>query len=161
MEFYKKNKQTRLAVFEAEDHISFITNKVNATKHTHYYIQMTFGINQNFDLEVENTKEELRGIIIDSNVPHVLNGNNSWQYYMLINPESNFGLEIKKLFLSESSIYKLDFSLIESITHLFTNIECSNSYLTFIRQIMHMLRIINRINLSLYYKCVVIIYFFY
>ena len=159
MEFYKKNKQTRLAVFEAEDHISFITNKVNATKHTHYYIQMTFGINQNFDLEVENTKEELRGIIIDSNVPHVLNGNNSWQYYMLINPESNFGLEIKKLFLSESSIYKLDFSLIESITHLFTNIECSNSYLTFIRQMMHMLGIPNRTNHTLDDRCVEVINF--
>src|SRR5699024_7316143 len=48
-----------------------------------------------------------------------------------------------------SSIYKLDFSLIESITHLFTNIECSNNYLTFIRQMMHMLGIPNRTNHTL------------
>lgn len=148
-----KDGNTRLIIFEGEDHISFITNKVKATEHTHYYIQITIGLNQAFNLETENVKATLRGVIIDSNVPHDLDGNDLWQYYMLINPESNFGLEIKRRFLRESSTYELDFDLIESILHLLTSVECSNDYHKFIGQTMRTLGIPGKNYYTLDNRC--------
>lgn len=136
-----KNKNTRLIVFEGEDHVSFITNKVKAAEHSHYYIQITIGLKESFNLETEGVKSTVRGIIIDSNVLHNLDGNDSWQYYMLVNPESNFGMEIKRRFLSKSNTYELELDLVESMIHLLRNIECSNTYQTFIKQIMHVLEI--------------------
>lgn len=133
--------EKRLFVFEGEDHISFITDKVEASKHAHYYIQITIGLNQVFNVETESVKATVRGIVIASNVPHNLDGNNFWQYYMLINPESNFGLEIKRRFLRDGNTYELDFYLIENIIHLLVNTECSKTYKTFIRQTMRLLEI--------------------
>ncbi len=134
-----KNKKSGLLVFEGEDHITFITSKVQASEHTHNYIQLTIGLNQAFDLEIEDIKETLYGVIIDSNVPHKLKGNNFWQFYMLINPESYFGLEVKRLFLIENSTYKLEADLIEDILHLISQIKCCNTYFTFIKQATHTL----------------------
>lgn len=153
MKILTKNKKSRLIVFEGEDHISFITDKVKASEHAHNYIQMTIGLNQAFDLKIENVKEALYGVIIDSNVPHDLNGNGFWQFYMLINPESCFGLEVKRRYLIESSTYKLDFDLIESILHLLSNIKCCNSYLTYIKQAMCTLGITYKNRSTLDNRC--------
>ncbi|REB11495.1 AraC family transcriptional regulator [Sporosarcina sp. BI001-red] len=136
-----KNRNARLIVFEGEDHISFITDKVKATKHSHYYIQITIGLNRVFNVEIEGVKTTVRGLIIDSNVPHELDGNDLWQYYMLINPESNFGLEVKRRFLGDSNTYELDYKLIKNIMNLLINIECSDTYHVFIKQTMRVLDI--------------------
>lgn len=139
--FKLNNKNERLVIFDAEDHISFITNKIKATEHTHHYIQLTIGVNEEFYLGTEGFHANVRGAIIDSNVSHRLDGNNCWQYYMLINPESNFGLEIKKRFLKHSSMLELRLNQIEAILDLFKNVEDSSSYRIFIRKAMSVLEI--------------------
>ncbi|GKV68944.1 AraC family transcriptional regulator [Sporosarcina sp. NCCP-2716] len=141
MKIFKEHKNARLFVFEGEDHISFITDKVNASEHAHFYIQITIGLNQVFNVETESFKATVRGIVIASNVPHNLDGNSFWQYYMLINPESNLGLEIERRFLRDNNTYELDFHQIENIINLLANIECSISYKASIRQIMCLLEI--------------------
>lgn len=136
-----KNKDARLIIFDGEDHIAFITDKVNAIEHAHYYIQITIGLNDDFQVRVEGIETIVRGIIVDSNISHSLDGNDSWQYYMLINPESNLGLEIKRVFLKDNKTYKLDSDLIKKIGPLLNEIECAKTYQTFLSQTRDILNI--------------------
>lgn len=94
----------RLFLFDASDHIAFITNRVNAECHSHNYVQVTLGVEKDFEIAVENTSYLTKGIIIDSNTAHSLRGDKLWQLYLLINPESSFGETIKRELLTHGRV---------------------------------------------------------
>lgn len=107
-----------LFLFDAKDHITFITNKVDTNYHSHNYIQVTIGLEKNFCINVEHREIDTRGIILDSNASHKLQGNNEWQLYLLINPESIFGEEMRSNILREDQIYILEKKEINRILQL-------------------------------------------
>ncbi len=105
----------RLFLFEASDHIAFITNRVNADCHSHNYVQVTLGVEKDFEIVIENTSYFTKGIIVDSNTAHSLRGDKQWQLYLLINPESTFGETIKRELLTVGNVHLLTEKEIEKI----------------------------------------------
>lgn len=89
----------QLILFHSDDHIGFITDKVDTSYHSHNYIQITIGLEQDFHITTEKDNFYTKGIILDSNISHKLYGYNEWQLYLLINPESLLGALIKRKFL--------------------------------------------------------------
>lgn len=85
------HSQYELILYSAKDHISFLTNKVDADLHRHHYIQCTIGLEEDVQLQAEGETFRARGIVIPSHASHQLRGLQKWQWYILINPESAFG----------------------------------------------------------------------
>ncbi|MDR0269424.1 AraC family transcriptional regulator [Paenibacillus sp.] len=97
-----------LILYFSQNHISFITNKVDAGDHNHYYIQLTVGLEQNVAITIEGQPMQVPGCILQSNVTHQLQGHRQWQWYLLINPQSTFGELVKRTYLKDSSVFVLD-----------------------------------------------------
>lgn len=97
-----------LILFSCKDHISFLTNKVDTGYHNHHYIQITIGLEKNFDITIEEVSFMVDGIILDSNKSHKLHGQKEWQLYLLVNPESIFGELLKRTFLQDNHYYILE-----------------------------------------------------
>lgn len=96
-----------LIVYFGSDHVSFLTNKVDADNHSHNYIQITIGLEEDVAITVEGVAYQASGLILHSNIVHELQGHGQWQWYMLINPESAFGEHLKGTYLQHSPIYVL------------------------------------------------------
>ncbi len=48
-----KMSNNQLILFHSDDHIAFITDKVDASYHSHNYIQMTIELEQDFYITIE------------------------------------------------------------------------------------------------------------
>ncbi|WP_032123397.1 helix-turn-helix transcriptional regulator [Clostridium amazonitimonense] len=135
----------KLFLFDAKDHITFLTNKVDADYHSHNYIQITIGLEKNFTINIENEEFYTKGIILGSNISHKLKGYNEWQLYLLINPESIFGETIKRNILNETEIYILEEKNINKIIQpdINTIIETisSEGYCNFVKKIKEALNV--------------------
>ncbi|WP_406243180.1 helix-turn-helix domain-containing protein [Tissierella carlieri] len=108
----------QLILFHSDDHVAFVTDKVDTSYHSHNYIQITIGLEQDFYITREKDSFYTRGIILDSNISHKLHGYNEWQLYLLINPESIFGESIKRKFLHEKEVYLIGEEEINDIVKL-------------------------------------------
>ncbi|WP_431026822.1 helix-turn-helix domain-containing protein [Lysinibacillus sp. LZ02] len=97
--------QKKLILFFLQDHITFLTNKIEADFHQHHYIQVTLALDEPFTLEVENQAFHTVGAIIDSNKAHKLHGTNGWQLYLLVNPESIFGEDLRQKLNDTNGVY--------------------------------------------------------
>ncbi|RJG26967.1 AraC family transcriptional regulator [Paenibacillus thiaminolyticus] len=95
-------------LFSCEDHISFLTKKVDAKDHIHHYIQVTIGLEHDFDITFDNQPLHVSGVIVPSNTRHKLHGGEEWQWYLLVNPESLFGEMLRRAFLHRNDAYVLD-----------------------------------------------------
>ncbi|WP_289355282.1 AraC family transcriptional regulator [Paenibacillus sp. S-12] len=107
-----------LILYFGSDHLSFLTNKVQADNHSHNYIQLTIGLQQDVVITVEEQAYQASGFILQSNVIHELHGLGQWQWYMLINPESAFGEHLKRTYLQNSKMHVLSSIQIEALQHL-------------------------------------------
>lgn len=63
-----------LILFSCEDHISFLTKKIDARDHIHHYIQVTVGLEHDFDITIANQPLRASGVILPSNTRHKLYG---------------------------------------------------------------------------------------
>lgn len=107
-----------LIVYCGSDHVSFLTNKVDADNHSHNYIQITLGLEEDVAISVEGVAYQASGFILHSNIIHELQGNGQWQWYMLVNPESVFGEHLKRTYLQHSDIYFPSSIQIKELQHL-------------------------------------------
>lgn len=105
-------------IFYSDDHISFITNKIDASLHIHNSIQITVSIEEKFSVKIKNNIINESGIIINSNVSHELFGKDGWQIYFLINPESIFGEKIKRMYMKNKDFYIIPEDATEAIKEL-------------------------------------------
>ena len=105
-------------IFYSDDHISFITNKIDASLHIHNSIQITVSIEEKFSVKIKNNIINESGIIINSNVSHELFGKDGWQIYFLINPESIFGEKIKRMYMKNKDFYIIPENVTEAIRKL-------------------------------------------
>ncbi|ARC84342.1 helix-turn-helix domain protein [Clostridium argentinense CDC 2741] len=105
-------------IFYSDDHISFITNKIDASLHIHNSIQITVSIEEKFSVKIKNNIINESGIIINSNVSHELFGKDGWQIYFLINPESIFGEKIKRMYMKNKDFYIIPEDATEAIREL-------------------------------------------
>ncbi|WP_291559447.1 MULTISPECIES: helix-turn-helix domain-containing protein [unclassified Clostridium] len=105
-------------IFYSDDHISFITNKIDASLHIHNFIQITVSIEEKFSVKIKNNIINESGIIINSNVSHELFGKDGWQIYFLINPESIFGEKIKRMYMKNKDFYIIPEDVTEAIREL-------------------------------------------
>ncbi|CAH8768543.1 helix-turn-helix domain-containing protein [Paenibacillus dendritiformis] len=109
-----------LILFSCEDHISFLTKKVDANDHIHHYIQVTIGLEHDFDITIANQPLRASGVILPSNTSHKLYGGEEWQWYLLVNPESLFGEMLKRAFLPRKNAYVLDAHSVNQLRHIAT-----------------------------------------
>ncbi len=93
-----------LILYFSQDHISFLTNKVDADDHSHHYIQFTVGLEQPVSITVEGQLLQAPGLLLQSSVIHQLQGHQQWQWYMLIHPESTLGELVKRAYLANSKV---------------------------------------------------------
>ncbi|WII38239.1 helix-turn-helix domain-containing protein [Paenibacillus thiaminolyticus] len=110
-----------LILFSCEDHISFLTTKVDAHDHIHHYIQVTIGLEHDFDVTIGNQPLRVSGVILPSNTRHKLHGGEEWQWYLLVNPESLFGEMLKRAFLHKNDAYVLDAHMVNQLRHIATD----------------------------------------
>ncbi|MDG5788825.1 AraC family transcriptional regulator [Evansella sp. AB-P1] len=147
----RNSQKNKLVLLDAEDHIAFFSNKVDADYHSHNYIQVTLGLEEDFQINIEEKEFLTRGIIVDSNTRHKLQGSKKWQMYLLINPESAFGEAIKSNFLREHEVNIIEYKdiniaigpdiydLIEKIT--------SEKYYDLLKRIKELLKVTpNKVN---------------
>lgn len=139
--------KNKLIIFDAKDHITFLTDKVDTHYHNHNYIQITIGAEKNFHITVEKDSIYTKGIILDSNTDHKLHGYNEWQLYLLVNPESIFGETIKKNLLKENKVYMIKEEEINDIMELniqsISKITTALEYSKFIKKLKETLGISN------------------
>jgi len=107
-----------LILYFGTDHISFLTNKVDADHHSHHYIQLTVGLEQNVNIIIAGQPMQAQGIILQSNTVHRLVGSRQWQWYMLINPESMLGELLKRTYLTNKRMHVLDNDQIEQLKQM-------------------------------------------
>lgn len=126
-------------IFYSDDHLSFITNKIDASIHIHNSIQITVSMDEDFFVKIKNNVINESGIIINSNVSHELFGKDGWQIYFLINPESIFGEKIKRMYIKNKDYYIIPDNIIRDIRELIKTkymiIENKNEYSKFISEI--------------------------
>ncbi|GAA0123114.1 MAG: helix-turn-helix transcriptional regulator [Clostridium argentinense] len=126
-------------IFYSDDHISFITNKIDASLHIHNSIQITVSMDEDFFVKIKNNVINEGGIIINSNVSHELFGKDGWQIYFLINPESVFGEKIKRMYIKNKDFYIIPENLIDEIRKLlkekYVDINSKEKYSEFISEI--------------------------
>lgn len=113
-----KTLNNQLILFHSDDHIAFVTDKVDTSYHSHNYIQLTIGFEKDFCITIEKESFYIRGVILDSNISHKLQGYDEWQLYLLINPESILGETIKRKFLCEKELYLIDHKEIKESINL-------------------------------------------
>lgn len=107
-----------LILYFGNDHISFLTNKVDADNHSHNYIQITIGLQQDVVFTVKGQSCQASGFMLQSNIVHELQGFGHWQWYMLVNPESAFGEHLKQTYLQDTNTYVLSSIQIEDLQQL-------------------------------------------
>lgn len=134
-------------IFYSDDHISFITDKVDANLHIHNFIQITVSIEEKFSVKIKNNIINESGIIISSNVSHELFGKDGWQIYFLINPESVFGEKIKRMYMKNKDFYIIPENVTEAIRKLlkekYMTIDNKAKYSEFISEIYSILSLEN------------------
>jgi len=134
-------------IFYSDDHISFITDKIDANLHIHNFIQITVSIEEKFSVKIKNNIINESGIIINSNVSHELFGKDGWQIYFLINPESIFGEKIKRMYMKNKDFYIIPENVTEAIRELvkekYMAIDNKAKYSKFISEIYSILSLEN------------------
>lgn len=134
-----------LILYFSEDHISFLTNKVDAADHSHYYIQFTVGLEQPVCIAVEDRPIQAPGLILQSSIIHQLQGNQQWQWYMLINPESSLGERVKRMYLQNSNVFLFGQDQVDQLRQLATqqlySVFSQDNYNQSMSQFMRILRL--------------------
>ncbi|WMT42565.1 helix-turn-helix transcriptional regulator [Paenibacillus sp. D2_2] len=134
-----------LILYFSQDHISFLTNKVDADDHSHHYIQLTIGLEQPVSITVEGQQIQASGLFLRSSVIHQLQGYQQWQWYMLINPESTLGELVKRVYLQDSNVCVLEQDQVDQLRQLATrqlsSITSQNDYNQSMRNFMQILRL--------------------
>ncbi|MCM3040311.1 AraC family transcriptional regulator [Paenibacillus motobuensis] len=134
-----------LILYFSRDHISFLTNKVDADDHSHHYIQFTIGLEQPVSITVEGQLVQAPGLFLQSSVIHQLQGHQQWQWYMLINPESTLGELVKRVYLQDSNVCVLGQDQVDQLRQLATkqlySITSQDDYNQSIRRFMQILRL--------------------
>jgi len=134
-----------LILYFSQDHISFLTNKVDADDHSHHYIQFTVGLEQPVSITVEGQLVQAPGLFLQSSVIHQLQGHQQWQWYMLINPESTLGELVKRTYLQNSNVSILGHDQVDQLRQLATkqlySITSQNDYNQSMSRFMQILRL--------------------
>ncbi|MCJ8013538.1 AraC family transcriptional regulator [Paenibacillus sp. KQZ6P-2] len=134
-----------LILYFGNDHISFLTNKVDASNHSHHYIQLTVGLEQNVNITIAGQPVQAQGVILQSNTVHRLDGSRQWQWYLLINPESMFGELLKRTYFNNKSMHVLDNDQVELLQQLaiqsIFSVTCSADYGSAIEQCKQILQL--------------------
>ncbi|CAH2213445.1 hypothetical protein [Tepidibacter aestuarii] len=73
-----KSSDKKIFLFDNKEHITFLTNKIDTDYHSHNYIQITIGLEKDFCAYIEKDKFYVKGIVLDSNISHRLQGYNAW-----------------------------------------------------------------------------------
>lgn len=104
----KKNISPNSNLIIANGLALFIGSIFDTSSHRHHAIQITFGIEKKFDLELGGKLIQSRAIIINSDIEHKLVGKNDKQVLLLIEPESLYGVAIRNTIESKLSVLNSD-----------------------------------------------------
>lgn len=85
--------------------ILYLGRILDNTQHEHHYIQLTIALENEFDLEIMGSNQSYKGLIINNDYSHKLNGENCNKLLVLISPEAEEGIRIKETLLKEQSFY--------------------------------------------------------
>lgn len=104
----KKNLSPNSKIIIANGIALFVGSIFDTVFHKHHAIQITFGIDEKFDLQSEDELIQSRAIIIDSDTSHRLMGKGGTQALLLIEPESLYGAVIRNTFGNENNIFNTE-----------------------------------------------------
>ena len=103
-------------IFFWKSKVMAVGEAIDATPHSHHAIQIAVGINRCFRLKVNGVWQDCRAVIIDQDQLHQFNGKGDWQLLLLIEPESEIGIQIRREMLNDQPVKALDLEgIIESV----------------------------------------------
>lgn len=111
-------EDNRSVIYLGTRFILYLGKILDNTQHEHHYIQLTIALENQFDLEIMDNNQSYKGVIINSDYNHKLNGENCNKLLVLISPESEEGIRIKEILLKEQSLYLVREEEIDHIREL-------------------------------------------
>lgn len=76
--------------------IATFSNLIDSRVHSHYFMQIVISLDKSFQIAFDGVVIESQNVLIDTAVKHQLDGQNNWQFYLLIDPNSQLGNKIRK-----------------------------------------------------------------
>lgn len=111
-------------IYFADDHISFLSNIIDADLHKHLHVQVSVSMEDNFNLIINGEEISCSGVIMNSNISHIFNGNKVQQFFLLIDKTSTFAEQIINMYLCKGKWAKLPDAIVTEIRKLVNDRFC-------------------------------------
>lgn len=133
-----------MKLFGAHDHLLALTDAVDADLHKHSFIQVSISLESPFEIEVDEKCFSCKGIVIDSNISHCLNGRHNQLLFLLIDSTSCLAASFKKR-IGGHHIYIFPDEMLNEITAFvkdsYGSIDDNTCYAHFLAQLLWLLDI--------------------
>lgn len=107
-----------LYIYSGNDHITAITNHINADSHKHITMQISISFRNAFEITIADQAMLSKGILLDSNVDHKFSSHNDTQMFLLIDNSSSIAKQLQDRFLNHHPYYLFDDSTISMLQEL-------------------------------------------
>lgn len=95
-------------IYHDSSSIAIFSDLVDSHVHSHYFMQVAISLDESFNVTFNGKTHETESVLIDMDVKHQLQGKNTWQLYLLIDPNSRLGKKIRENLLKGSDFAFLD-----------------------------------------------------
>ena len=102
---------TKTLLFFRQDALLIYRRGIHADLHQHHGIQLTFAVNNRFEAVIDARQVQHRALVIDSDYPHRVVGQNDWVATLLLNPETRLAKTVLAHVLGGASFKSLDVTL--------------------------------------------------
>ncbi|MNI04783.1 Arabinose operon regulatory protein [compost metagenome] len=133
-------------LYGADHHLMVLTDMIDADVHKHSFIQVTVSLRSAFGIELGEERVNCKGIVIDSNVNHRLDGRGQPLLLLLMDSTSNLAASFKKQ-LSGRAYCEFPYKTIERaasyVLDNYGDIGDSASYNLFLSELLQLLGVDN------------------
>jgi len=133
-----------MSLYGADDHLLAITDSIDADFHAHAFIQVCISLRAPFDIEIEGSGFPSKGIVVDSNINHSVNGHHNPLLFLLIDCTSAMAVPFRDL-MGDQPFCEISPERIDKITAFLENLTDSlvakEEYPQFLTQIFRLLSI--------------------
>ncbi|WP_052380699.1 helix-turn-helix domain-containing protein [Paenibacillus camerounensis] len=133
-----------MKLYGAEHHLLVLSDAIDADEHAHSFVQVTFALGGEMDIDLDGSTIHCKGIVMDSNVLHRLNGTGKPLMLLLIDGTSDIAAGFRQQ-IDGRGYSILQPELVDTITAFAleqsSEITDSSSYSLFFRQLMKLFRL--------------------
>src|SRR5690349_8719307 len=105
----------KVIVYSRSDVMLILRRGIYADTHRHHAIQITFAVGDTFEAVLDQQPVKYRALVIDSDYPHHVVGQDEWVITLLLNPETAFAKAVQRYVLVDVPYKSLDVRMISNI----------------------------------------------